>query len=377
MINHVSVSNDAVGALVEKSLVRKVGTNTWVPFTKFVLADAIPLFTDVPVFMGQSILDPDQYEELVNKDLMETRLSMLRQELLILQDLPNPADLGDLEKHRNLLMKRKGHCTNLQNMLDCCIDVDGKWALLVRYHRGFGGRGRRYADGPSLQRCDRNTREIASSEFYYDIDLRNAHPSIAAQLPEVVDNHGSYEAILEYGLADPVRRAELLRVVQTCWQCDRSVAKRLFNSLMNTGTVRGWQATSSVLEVPPLQWPTFVTKFSLESRKLIDAMAKRDPGIVELARLTLDSSSKRDPDFYLKSRALGVAMEGKEDEILQVMCATATRHGWQIDSLMFDGGLLRRRPDKTDADVRLLLDAMEVEIHLNTGVRMGLEIKPM
>ena len=106
-------------------------------------------------------------------------------------------------------------------------------------------------------------------------------------------------------------------------------------------------------------------------------MARGDPGIVDLARRTLDASDKHDAELYYKSRALGVAMEVNEDNFLAIMESTAVHEGWQIDCLMFDGGLLRKRPGKTVKDVEALLELMEANIFNSMGIRMGLEIKEM
>ena len=161
------------------------------------------------------------------------------------------------------------------------------------------------------------------------------------------------------------------------WQCDRSAAKQLFNSLVQTGTIDGWEWTNGLNEMPAFNRPRFVVAYAREANKLIDAMARRDPGIVELARQTLDASDKRDEELYYKSRALGVVMEVAEDKFLEIMETTATEQGWNIDCLMFDGGLLRKREGKTMADVEALLSQMEANIFDTMGLRMGLEVKEM
>ena len=129
------------------------------------------------------------------------------------------------------------------------------------------------------------------------------------------------------------------------------------------------------MHIDPILRPPFVTKYAGEAGRLIIAMAVPDPGTVEFARLTIDASSKFDPELYFKSRALGVAMEVIEDKILTIMETTADDNEWRIDCLIFDGGLLRKREGKTLADVLALVLVMEEEILRLTGVAMGLEVK--
>ena len=55
--------------------------------------------------------------------------------------------------------------------------------------------------------------------------------------------------------------------------------------------------------------------------------------------------------------------------------ATADANGWQIECLILDGGLLRKRDGKTIADVIARVLIMEEEIFRLAGVAMGLEVK--
>ena len=120
--------------------------------------------------------------------------------------------------------------------------------LQVQYHRGFGQIGRRYSSGPSLQKagtCVRST----SKRWYYDIDIMNAHPAIVAFLVSELGAESDFPSLVRYGIASKPEREEILSMVMTEWQCPRKVAKQLFCSLLNTGTVDGWQDKNGLLEV--------------------------------------------------------------------------------------------------------------------------------
>ena len=70
-------------------------------------------------------------------------------------------------------------------------------------------------------------------------------------------------------------------------------------------------------------------------------------------------------------------MQQHEDRILTVMEKYAASAGWQFDVLIYDGALLRRREDRTDADVQTLMRAIEGEIELRSGIPIGLELKDL
>ena len=65
-----------------------------------------------------------------------------------------------------------------------------------------------------------------------------------------------------------------------------------------------------------------------------------------------------------------------ENSILEVMERVAIEHGWKMDVLLWDGGLLRRRTGKIQGDVEALLRLMEAEI-AKMGSKVNLCVKPL
>ena len=117
--------------------------------------------------------------------------------------------------------------------------------------------------------------------------------------------------------------------------------------------------------------------YSTEAARLTLAMADERPDIVELSREHGVTKKRRDVELYHKSRALNVTMQDYEDLILTTMEDFARANEWQFDVLIYDGGLLRRREGKTEANVRELMRAMEHEILCEIGIPIGLEIKEL
>ena len=216
--------------------------------------------------------------------------------------------------------KRKGQLTNLVNMALAVEEPQGCSKLKVTYGRRFAGVGRRYSNGPSFQYAGSRLR-TTSKRWYHDIDMMNAHPVIAAFLVNQSSDPAVYPALVKYGTASTGEREDILALVSQAWQCPRKVAKQLFCSLLNTGTVGSWQYEHGLLELPPIYRPPFVNAYETKSARFINHMAQEHPEIVELSRQTEhDKAAKRcDPDLYHRSRALNVVMQKLEDQMLQTM----------------------------------------------------------
>ena len=356
---HANEGQISTTGLVESSLVKQ-GAH-WVAFGAFE-----PEEFEMPMrYTGDTVETDLVYEELVDTAALAKATEHSEVEVARLESAPDTAS--------KLLTKRKSQLTVLKSMMSEI--VDGK--IQTTYHRCFMNTGRRYANGPSLQKCSRVVRST-SARYYYDVDMRNAHPAIVAHLvgsSTPMFQGESFPSLIRYGTAEKEEREAILREVAVTWQCTRNQAKQLFVSLINAGTVAGWQGKNKILVVEPVLWPTFVHTYSTEAGKLIHLMAEEKPDIVKLSRDCIQTQKRRDIELYHKSRALNVTMQQYEDRILSVMEAHAKSADWRFDVLIYDGALLRRREDKTDADVQTLMRAMEGEIEEKIGIPIGLELK--
>ena len=354
---HAKGSKVSTTSLVESSSVKQGGL--WVAFGAFEPEEFV-----MPMRYTGDIVEADRvYEELVDKPALVKMIERSEIEVARLERAP--------ETIPKLLTERKSQLTNLKNMVSEI--VDGK--IQTTYHRCFMNIGRRYANGPSLQRCSSIARST-SARYYYDVDMRNAHPAIVAHLVGGRGDHEAFPSLIRYGMAEKDEREAILREVTQVWQCTRKAAKQLFVSVINAGTVEGWQGTNK-LAVEPVLWPTFVHTYSAEAGRLIHLMAAEKPEIVKLSRECIQTKERRDIELYHKSRALNVTMQEHEDQILSIMETHAKSAGWQFDVLIYDGALLRRREDRTEGDVKALMRSMEHEIYEKTGIPIGLELKEL
>ena len=353
-----------VTRLVEKSLVKSADGGL-VPFKKFEwTTDADATEQDEAEF--QTVGKTDIYKELIDVDALMLLRSARQDEVDRLQQFSKDAEL---------LKKRKAQLTNLCNMI-AAAEAGG--VLQVQYHRGFGQIGRRYSSGPSLQKAGTCVR-ATSKRWYYDIDIMNAHPAIVAFLVSELGAESDFPSLVRYGIASKPEREEILSMVMAAWQCPRKVAKQLFCSLLNTGTVDGWQGKNGLIEVPSLYRPEFVQRYEGEASRFVLRMADEHPDIVDLSRQTEQdkAATRRDPNTYHKSRALNVKMQEMEDAMLSTMEKCAIDEGWQFDCLIYDGALLRKRANRSASDVAELLGFMSAVIEANHGIQVTLSQKEL
>jgi hypothetical protein len=354
-----------ITAIVEKSLVKQNGS--WVPLLEYEPEEFIKEHKyDGPTVGARA---GHEYEELVDRDALIAIQITSQTEVDRLEAL-HPANE---RAHSKLLKKRRGQLTNLNNLI---TEITDGRVLRTTYHRCFADRGRRYSNGPSLQKCSRVVR-ATSSRFYFDVDMMNAHPAIIAHLIAEQEAEADYPSLVRYGTAEEDEREAILYEIMIIWQCTRSQAKQLLVTLINTGTVSDWQWKARLLEVPAVQWPRFVHAYAAEAIRFTHVMADKHPDIVELSRRHRDSTKKRDPELYHRSSALNVTMQDHEDRILSIMETHAADAGWQFDCLIYDGALLRRHAGASEADVAALIASMQADIFVQTHIPMKLKVKNM
>ena len=70
-------------------------------------------------------------------------------------------------------------------------------------------------------------------------------------------------------------------------------------------------------------------------------------------------------------------MQEMEDAMLPAMEKCAIDEGWQIDCLIYDGALLRKRANRSASDVAELLGFMSAVIEANHGIQVTLSQKEL
>jgi hypothetical protein len=222
--------------------------------------------------------------------------------------------------------------------------------------------GRRYASYPSLQSCPGRLRAPLCAGNYHDLDMANCHPVILAQ---VAGRAGCDIPELTRYVA---QREVVLCEIKNYYGCTRAAAKELILRLCNGGGTKAWHGDFQVARKETME---LITDLIEELTLARDSIIMVHPVVHDvLADINLRTHKKKN----LWS-AFSWSMHQIECEILDTIEAYLTKHGWQVDVLVFDGVMVRRQhPGSFD---EAILRACETEVLAKNGLVVHLLEKAM
>lgn len=239
--------------------------------------------------------------------------------------------------------------------------------LLVNYRHCRGSSfGRLYAD-IGYQILPKDIRAYLARDFYFDIDIANASPTIITQLAEM--NHTTLPRLGDYC----VNREKWLSKISKTTGVDRNSAKELVIRLLFGGQVRYWLKDCRRLYLLKHIDPRL---FELENE-----ISEKTPIICNLAafaeiRANVENDSKDRKGYNQQGRILGKIYQKVESQILQKMIEFFRSQGKMVDCLMFDG-LFIRRQTRDEQMSHTLLASCENHVFETTGYRVQLVEKKM
>lgn len=202
-------------------------------------------------------------------------------------------------------------------------------------------------NGIGLQNFKRNVRSALAKNYYFDVDIVNAAPTILVQYAEQrgwnVDNLKRYTT----------QREELLQEVQSCCGVDRSEAKERVNKIIFGGSAIG---------MPEF----FCNEFTQEIRRLI--LNINNANIESLRFLKKSGKGDRSGIAYI--------YQTEERKCLLALDKALGLRGRSLEVFIHDGGLVRKKENETIFPPRLLREC-EAEIEKETGYKISLLVKPM
>ena len=175
--------------------------------------------------------------------------------------------------------------------------------------------GRLFAQSASLQNLPREFRG-AIGDNYYDLDMENAHPSILLQYCQ--KNDIKCEA-LEYYVNN---RNEVINKIMNDFQLDKSDVKQLFLSVMNGGKRDG------------ITDPFFM-KFKTECERIHTFIASLNP------KLLKDVCKRK--EYNVNGSLTNIILCNTENEILLYAVQYLMLEGYNVDVLVFDGCMVRKK----------------------------------
>jgi hypothetical protein len=197
--------------------------------------------------------------------------------------------------------------------------------------------GRLFAQSASLQNLPREFRG-AIGENYYDLDMKNAHPTILLQYCK--KNDIKCETLEHY----VNNRDEIIKTIMNEYELDKDDVKQLFLSIMNGGKREG--ITNE-----------FFMKFKTECERIHTFISSLNPKILK------DVSKRK--DFNIKGSLTNIILCNLENEILLYSVQYLMKEGYNVDVLVFDGCMIRKEEGKYITDD--LLNGLSVYVLEKTG----------
>lgn len=244
-------------------------------------------------------------------------------------------DIGkdDRDAVRRLYKNRTNgnqHVTNYKLGKDIKHADVGRWCAL----RGEG-----------LQCVSRDCRAALAQRYYWDVDIRNAQPTLLQQYAEkhgwICDKLKSYNE----------NRDDHVQDIQDTFQIERGEAKERVCRVMFGGMCEGLT-------------PFFVNELQPELRKLMEnvyaANQKEYPSIAKRGIRSL----------------MALILQTEERKCLMALDTSLSRQGRSLDVLIHDGGLVRKKDGESRMPEEILRKA-EIDILATTGYKVSLAVKEL
>ena len=266
---------------------------------------------------------------------------------------------------------RRGNvqCIRLCDYLGPSLQNTG--VATVNYQLKSGTDVGRYSTRAGHQMFPSTIRAHLARQLYYDVDIKNAQPTLLLQLCEKLSIDAPF--LRQY----VEEREELLKTAasMTVPECTRDEAKNLFIVVLFGGSARTWANTLHGKELnPDAPLREFVESFAKELRRIASLAfhSKQLSGYhSRITKKRKAGAKATDP----KMRFLSIVVQTIECDCLRVVDDTLASLGWSMDSLIFDGGLVRRRDDIEFGSREL--EACEVAVSVRTGYEIQLTVKPL
>lgn len=217
--------------------------------------------------------------------------------------------------------------------------------------------GRLFPQNASLASMPREIRNCLAHEKYYDIDMKNAHPTLLSQYCK--KNYIRCDILDKY----VSNRDEILDKICGDSGIDKDEAKQTFLSLLNGGKGGGWQI--------PKYKGTFIYDFKEEIKGIHEAVC----------RINTEEFKKvsRRKDYNKEGTMMNIVLCKLEHQVLMNAVMFMTEKGYNVDALVFDGFMVRKIKElssdtleelreyikeKTDYDIVFVEKTMENSIDL-------------
>lgn len=235
--------------------------------------------------------------------------------------------------------------------------VEVKYDYPPKYKQS--GYARVFAEkGLGLQQFSREIRNLLAKKYYFDIDMVNCHPTILLKICK--DNNWACPNLERY----VTERDTIIAELGEKYDINKSDIKVCMNTLMYLGDL---PYNSKISE------DEFLNAYKTEMFAIANNIKIAYP------KIYLDTSKnnkERVTDKQKLSTCLSFVLTTEEHKILMAINRFLESNNRNVDVLMYDGCLVRKLPDETEFDMRLLIET-EKAILDDTGHNVKLAVKPL
>lgn len=252
--------------------------------------------------------------------------------ITLLNEIIENAELT--KQDRTILINYRKKIYNIENNIG---NVDVKY----KKSTGSGNNGRLYAEkGLSLQMFSSKIRHFLAKDLYYDLDIKNAHPSILLQVCE--KNHYSHNELKNY----VENRSDILHDIMNELDIDYEESKKLMLCCLYLKEPKSYLASLHI----PKPVPEFVNKYYKECCAIADIIYNRPEG-EKLKKILEKKKFETNHEIKLKNpkaQVLSLFIQNIENDILMCMYDRFLDLDYSPDVLVFDGIMPSRDKEIND-----------------------------
>lgn len=246
----------------------------------------------------------------------------------------------------------------------------GAREFAVRYDYGTDYRkaqlGRVYAKGATgLQSMWHQIRNAIAGEYYWDLDMVNAQPTI---LYAIATKNGWSAPLLGRYIAE---RDAVLAEAMAHYGVKRETAKDLFCRMLYLGTEATWRDASAPGKHP---YP-FALQFATEMATLAQLMVGKHADIRKTTN-KVKGLAKDDMGLDAQKGVMSFVLQTAEHKVLMAANGYLNSVARPLHTFIFDGGLIRRLEGERECPAEVLR-GIEAAVLATTGYETRWISKPM
>jgi hypothetical protein len=222
---------------------------------------------------------------------------------------------------------------------------------------------------------ERNIRNALIKNSYHDIDIKNCHPSILVQ---VCERHGWRCDNLKYYTEN---REQVFKTICEFYDTNKDVAKQLFIIISFGGTIKTWflENQSNICDTNRLITHPFIEAFQRDIQAIAKNLWNNDATAIIRKDILKACKKHFKTDYEMYASCMALFLQNEERKIILDVKKTLESHGRSVDSLIYDGCLIKKLPedDMEPQNIDVILKTAETYVKETLGYVIKLVSKPI